>query len=240
MRTAFLGLSLALAALPSCGNAQSQGALISDLKLLASQENAEAIYHLGMAFHTGSGVKKDREKALEYFRKATDLGDPLAAYKLGCYYDGQGYGLVDDDLDLALQHKMVAAEAGYALAQQDVASLLARRGDFESAVVWLERAVDQGWTDAIATYASIHNGAKGVTKDPVKVAAYFRIFISRTDGSANQRRWLKEFEQGLTDEELQATKLIVQSFEPTPSGLTLKALAGQRSAELLVTKRTKT
>jgi TPR repeat protein len=99
-------------ALPSCGNAQAASDLIPALERLAAQDNAEAIYHLGMAYQTGAGVSEKPAKALEAFRRAAALGDVLASYKLGCFYDGQGGNLVQGDPEIALRHKLVAAEAG--------------------------------------------------------------------------------------------------------------------------------
>lgn len=237
MRKKLISLAVSLMVLPSCGNAQSSSDLIPVLERLAAQDNAEAIYHLGMAYQTGTGVAENPAKALESFRRAAALGDVLASYKLGCFYDGQGGTLVQDDPEIALRHKLVAAEAGYALAQQDVAALYATQGDLVAAVDWLEKAMLQGWPDALATYASIHNGAEGISPDPVKTAAYFRIFVDRTDASERQREWLAEFEQRMTPEQRQEAKEIVRSYRAVPTALTLKALSGQRAAAELVSEQ---
>jgi TPR repeat protein len=224
-------------ALPSCGNAQAASDLIPALERLAGQDNAEAIYHLGMAYQTGAGVSEKPAKALEAFRRAAALGDVLASYKLGCFYDGQGGNLVQGDPEIALRHKLVAAEAGYALAQQDVAALYAAQGDLAAAVDWLEKAMLQGWPDALATYASIHNGAEGISTDPVKTAAYFRIFLDRTDASDEQSGWLAEFEQRMTPEQRQQAREIVRSYRAAPTPLTIKALSGQRAAAELISEQ---
>ncbi len=235
MKKLVLALSLAGVALTSCANSQDSTDLIPSLEKLAEQGNAEAIYHIGMAYQTGAGLPQNPEMALASFREAAALGDVLAAYKLGCYYDGQGQGLIANDPDLALQHKLVAAEAGYALAQQDVAALYARQGDYDSAIAWIERAAAQGWGQALATYASIYNGAEGITPDPVLTAAYFQLFIQRNGGSEEQTDWLDDFRSSMSADDRQAADRIVSSYRPTPTELTMKALSGQRAAELLVT-----
>ncbi len=229
---AILGAALLLQ--PAFSNAEPKDDLIASLEQLSTQGNAEATYHLGMAYHTGSGVSADRVKALAMFREAAEAGDPLASYKLGCYYDGQGGALVEDDLDLALNYKLVAAEAGYALAQQDVAGLYARRGQMDEAVGWLERAVEQGWPQALATYASIHNGADGIEPDPVKTSAYFRLFIQRQGENSNQAQWLREFESGMSEGDKKRADDIVRSYTPAPTQITLDALSGQSAAMKLV------
>lgn len=236
MRRVLSGVALFLLALPSCGNAEAGRELVPALERLAASNNAEAIYHLGMAYHTGAGLPEDPAKALEAFRRAAALGDALGAYKLGCFYDGQGGELVAPNPELALRHKLVAAEAGYALAQQDVAALYAARGEMDKAVAWLEKAARQGWAQALATYASVHNGASGITPDPSRTAAYFRLFMDRTDASAEQRQWLLEFEQGMSPDQREAAQAIVRSYRPAPTPLTIKALSGQRAAIDLVAR----
>lgn len=234
MRSLILSLAALFLLLPSCGDAKAKDDLIASLERLAAENNADAIYHLGMAYHTGSGIEQDASKALELFRRSASLGSELGSYKLGCYYDGQGEGLVEGDLSIALEYKLVAAEAGYALAQQDVAALYARSGQMEEAVYWLERAVEQGWPQALMTYASIHNGAEGIEPDRVKTYAYFSLFLDREGASQSQTEWLQEFEQEMSESELHRANEIVESYQAQPTELTLRALAGQRSAVTLV------
>lgn len=234
MRRLFSGAALVSLSLASCANAEPGSGLVQALERLAASSNAEAIYHLGMASQVGAGVPKDPAKALEAFRRAAALGDVLASYKLGCFYDGQGEGLVERDPELALRYKLVAAEAGYALAQQDVAALYAAKGEMGAALAWLEKATRQGWPDALATYASVHNGAPGVTPDAAKTAAYFRLFVDRVDASEKQRQWLLSFERQMSSEQRQTAHEIVRSYRPAPTPLTVRALSGQRAALELV------
>ena len=236
MRKSVRGVAFALLLLSACGNADSNSALISSLQRLAASNNAEAIYHVGMAYQTGAGLPEDPKKALEAFRRAASLGDVLAAYKLGCFYAGQEGDLVQTDPEQALRHKLIAADAGYALAQQDVAALYAAEGQIATALSWLEKAAAQGWADALATYASVHNGAPGVPPDVAKTAAYFRLSLERTEASEEQRRWLSDFEQRMSAEQRKAAAEIVRSYRPAPTPLTLKALSGQRAAEELVAR----
>ena len=107
-------------------------------------------------------------KALKAFRRAASLGDVLASYKLGCFYAGQEGDLVENNPDLALRYKLVAAEAGYALAQQNVAAHYTARDNIPVALSWLEKAAGQGWPDALATYASVHNERLASRQTPRK------------------------------------------------------------------------
>ena len=235
VRKALVVSAAALLLLCACGNAQPTADLIPSLEKLAASNNPEAIYHIGMAYQTGAGLPKDPSKALEEFRRAASLGDVLASYKVGCYYDGQNE-LLKPVPELALRYKLVAAKAGYALAQQDVASLYASRNDMPRALAWLGKATAQGWSGALATSASVYNGAPGVTPDKAKTAAYFQLFLERTDASDEQRAWLKKFEHQMSPEERQRSLEIVRSYRPAATPLTIKALSGQRAALELISR----
>ncbi|MFW2829721.1 tetratricopeptide repeat protein [Sphingomonas sp. ID0503] len=216
-----------------CGNAQTT-TLIPSLERLSKSGNAEAIYQLGMAYQTGSGVTEDHAKALDAFRKAAGLGDPLGSYKLGCYYDGQGDGVIESDAALALKYKLVAAEAGYALAQHDVGVLYAQSGDVPTGLAWLEKSAAQGWSGGLMTLASVYNGAAGVKPDAAKTAAYFQLFLVRSEPNDKQTAWLKDFVEHLSNGDKRRAAKIVRSYRPVPTELTLKALSGQRAAQALV------
>ena len=231
-----LAAALILAGWVVAAPAQSDD-LIPALERSAGTENAEAIYHLGMAYQTGSGVQPNRQKALDAFRRSAALGDPLGAYKLGCYYSGQGQGLIQDDPDLALRYKLVAAEAGYALAQHDVAALYMRRGEPALAMTWLGKAAAQGVGSSLLAYAKVHNGAPGVARDPAVTAAYYRLYLDRTQANDEQRAQVASFEQGLTATERKKATEIARAFRPAPTALTLKARSGVRAARALVARK---
>ncbi|HEX8445394.1 MAG TPA: hypothetical protein VF649_02160 [Sphingomonas sp.] len=228
MRRIGIGMAaVVLAMAAACGSAQDMS-LIPKLEKLASAGNAEALYHLGMAYHTGSVIGEDHQKALNAFRKATALGDPLGAYKLGCYYDGQGDDLVRPDAGLALTYKLVAAKAGYALAQQDVGVLYAQSGNMPVGLMWMEKSA------ALMTLASVYNGAAGIKPDGAKAAAYFQLFLTRKAGAAAQQRWLEAFRRTLSYAERARADEMVRRYRAAPSPLTIKALSGQEAARALI------
>jgi TPR repeat protein len=208
--------------------------LIPALERLAESGNAEAIYHIGMAYQTGSGVTEDHAKALAAFRKGEALGDPLASYKLGCYFGGQGAGLVAYDSALALKYKLVAAEAGYSLAQHDVGLHYARSDDLQAARIWLERAATQGFVPSLMLLSALYNGAPAIAPDPVRSTAYFRLALAGKTLDAKQTEWLKTLESRLSPGDRQRADDLVRDYHAVPTPLTVKALAGQRAAQALV------
>lgn len=228
--------AMLLMSVTACGKAEAEG-LVPSLERLAEGGNAEAMYHVGMAYQTGSGVKEDKAKALDAFRKSAEKGDPLGAYKLGCYYDGQGEGLVANDAALALKYKLIAAEAGYALAQSDVASVYGRKGDVPAALKWLEAAAAQGYPGALEMLTALYYGSlPGVEPDTAKAVGYFRLFLDRTKPTDRMRDWLAKVESGLSPDEKKRADDMVRAFQPKLTPLTIKAMAGQDAAEELVKK----
>lgn len=76
------------------------------------QQNAAALFELGMGHVYGNGVEQSYEKAIELISQAADLGHVEAIYNLAIFYH-YGYG-VDVDLEKAYGLYLRSAELGYA------------------------------------------------------------------------------------------------------------------------------
>ncbi len=75
---------------------------------------AEQHFQEGSMYHTGDGVEQDAAKAVEYFKKAAELGHAQAQYNLAlCYMNGIGAEQSDTEAVIWLQK---AAEQGLAAA----------------------------------------------------------------------------------------------------------------------------
>jgi uncharacterized protein len=203
------------------GDADTLKAMI----VLANKGDAEAQYHVGMMYNNGIGTQRDLKQAFEWFQKSAASNDPLGAYKLGCYYDGQGADVVASDPTEALKYKLVAAKAGYALAQNDVAGLYGRQGKEEEAMTWLKLAADQG--DGVALYrlSGSHYQGKGVPKDRSLAYAYYKL--------SNQvpKDKVAGMAATLSKPELEQAEKLVSAWKPQPTALTLKAKTGFSAAE---------
>jgi hypothetical protein len=199
------GLRLfALLALLLClpQSARAQEALPARLEALADAGNAEAAYHLGMLYHLGiEGVAVDRRRALDLFRRSADGGNPLGAYKLGCYYAGQGGDVLAPDEALALRYKLIAAEAGYALAQMEVGRIYSNRGEGAQAVRWFEAAARQGdWTALFFAFFQVM--PESPQPDRARAWLYFGVMLRTLerippDASAQDVRQLREAVAGM-------------------------------------------
>jgi uncharacterized protein len=208
--------------------------LATKLELLADTGSIEAQYHLGMMRHLGLGGAKDHLAAFGLFQKAADAGDPLAAYMLGSYYLGLGGVVTEPDKPEALKWKLVAAEAGYALAQHDVARLYFEADDTDAALEWLTRAAQQGEVNALRALASLHN-SDAIPRDAARTFAYYTLAMKQTaEPTQKQRDWIAEFTAKMSDEDKARGEKIVAGWKIEPTPLTLKAQSGLRAAEAVV------
>jgi uncharacterized protein len=198
---------------------------LNAMTALANKGDAEAQYHVGMMHNNGIGTQKDLKQAFVWFQKSTASNDPLGAYKLGCYYDGQGAGIVTADATEALKYKLIAANAGYALAQHDVAHLYARQGNFEEALKWWKMAGDQGYPNALFSLSRSYSGGKGTPRDISLSYAYFKLSKLAPPKNVNEMAGM------LSKPELEKAEKLVSEWKAQPTALTLKAKRGFEAAE---------
>ncbi|QCZ92810.1 tetratricopeptide repeat protein [Salinimonas iocasae] len=231
---------LIMCALLVTGNVQAQDAaipetLIDQLETLAESENAEAMYHLGMLYNNGVGVPRSPSKALAYFRQAAEKGDALGQYKLGCYLVGQ-FGQIDGlqlNKDEGIEYKQAAAEAGYALAQYDVAGFHFQQKQWDSALEWLTRAAKQAYRPALVALAGIYSDKGTPVYDPVSAWQYFLLMPESTGTEWLQAR-RSAVEGALSAEQKQKAAEQKSSMQFDRTALTKRAQAGLDRAKALV------
>lgn len=212
-------------AMPAKAN---EAATFNAMVALANKGDAEAQYHVGMMYNNGIGTERDLRQAFAWFQKAAAANDPLGAYKLGCYYDGQGAGVVETNSSEALKYKLVAAKAGYALAQHDVAIHYRRQDNPEEAVKWWKMASDQGDPMALYSLSGSYFQGKGVPQDPSLAYAYFKL------SKVPPRDKVNGMAATLSKPDLERAEKLVSEWKPQPTALTLKAKRGVQAAEDLL------
>ena len=57
-----------------------------------SENDADAMFNLGLLYDEGHGVAQDYAKAREWYEKAADKGDTTAMKNLGCLCQRSGRG----------------------------------------------------------------------------------------------------------------------------------------------------
>jgi TPR repeat protein len=137
---------------------------------------------------------------------------------------------VASDANEALKYKLVAAKAGYALAQHDVALLYDRQENPEEAVKWRRMAADQGYPKALYNLSGSYFQGKGVPKDLALAYAYYKL------SNLVPKDKVKGMATILSREELERAEKLVAEWKPQPTALTLKAKRGVEAAEELLKK----
>ena len=229
----FIGLVFSCLLFFSVAACADDAATFNAMLALANKGDAEAQYHVGMMYNNGIGTQQDPKQAFGWFEKSASSDDPLGAYKLGCYYAGQFAGVVKTDPDEALKYKLVAAKAGYSLAQHDVAVIYSRQGNSEEAVKWLKLAGDQGYDSSLYGLSSSYHDGKGVPQDLSLALVYFKLAMmtSETELTESTKAVLDEMIARMSDAELEKAQKMVSEWKPQPTALTIKAKGGIAEAE---------
>lgn len=204
------------------------------LEQRAAAGNAEARYHLGMLYNNGIVVAKDLRRAFALFREAAAAGDPLGHYKVGCYYAGQfGDDIVARDKGKALHHKLVAARAGYRLAQLDVANHYTGGEDYARALPWYEAAGRQGDAQALYNLSVFAKDGLGMLPSPARAWAFFRLaqIAARGEVNANAQESLDGMWQAMTAAQREEARRIEFGWLNGPTPLTRQAFDGLARAE---------
>jgi uncharacterized protein len=109
---------------------------------LAKNGDADAQFIMARLHHIGGGMRKDEEKAVEWYRKAAEQGHGMAQYALGIMYE-RGDGVLPSKLAAAeWYHK--AATRGVPVAQYNLGVMFAKGEgvdrDLTQAKRWLAEA----------------------------------------------------------------------------------------------------
>ena len=210
-------------------------AIFTDVESIAQRGNPEAQYMTGMMYNNGIGVSRNPQKAFEWFRKAADAGDPLGAYKLGCYYGGQ-FNVVAVDLAKALEYKLIAAKAGYDRAQHDVGIRYCEKGNYGETIKWWKMSAEQGYPMALYNLSVMYNEGKGIPKDPALTYAYFKLakLASEKRVSKEAKATLDEMAANMSSTERAKAEGIIANWKSRPTELTTRAYSGLGAAMEIV------
>ncbi|MDH0897398.1 MULTISPECIES: tetratricopeptide repeat protein [unclassified Pseudomonas] len=206
--------------------------LFRQLQVRAEAGVAIAQYNLGMFYNNGIGTSENPEAAFQWFEKAARAGDWLGSYKVGCYYAGQFGDVVKPDAEKALSYKLEAAQAGYVLAQHDVAISYARRGAYEEAFKWWQAAAGQGDLTALVMLSQAYGQGRGVEKSPAKAYEHLLIVIRLVpeSQSGELEPLLGDLRKQLDTKAITDAEQAAKAWSPLPTELTMRAREGIREA----------
>ena len=85
------------------------------------KKKANAMYNIAVIYDNGLGIKKDKNAAFEWYKKASDFNHKIAQYNLGwMYYHGE---IVEQNYFNAMRYYKLSANQGYKKAQFNLANL---------------------------------------------------------------------------------------------------------------------
>lgn len=133
-----------------------KGTNMDTLHEQAEKGEVEAQTQLGVAYAKGTGVDLDKEKAVEWYRKAADQGYANAQWNLAfMYVRGQG---VKEDYKEAARLFNLAADQEYPPAEFDLGMMylqgLGVTRSRSTALDWITKSADHGYKEAEAFLVS--------------------------------------------------------------------------------------
>jgi TPR repeat protein len=209
--------------------------LLNALSKKAESGISEASYHLGMLYNNGVGVEKSPIKAFENFTKAAAHGDALGQYKVGCYHAGQ-FGEIEGislDEKKAFEHKLIAAEAGYSLAQNDIAAFYYQQGMINETIEWAFNAGEQGYIQALSSLLSLYQQPESEfrsDKQAYKVVLKIKSLIPKNEALETLKAGL---ESKLKEDDVELLSEEVADWKPRATSLTKRAGLGIDRARLV-------
>jgi uncharacterized protein len=144
----------------------------TDLRARAEKGDAEAQYDLGFKYDFGDGLPKDREQAIEWYRKAAEQGHARAQYRLGWSY--QFGEATFRDLSQAVGWYLKAAEQGEPRAEFSLGIISQAEDDQTQAVRWFSKAAAQDLAEAQFALGKLYQTGRGTEKDIAKAVEWYR------------------------------------------------------------------
>lgn len=140
------------------------------------QDDAKALYNIGLRYFNGDSVAQDYAKTIDCFRQAAEQGNAAAQCNLGeCYYYGRG---VRQDYTQAVEWFRQAAEQGHATAQYVLGCCheqgLGLTPNYDEASNWYRRAAEQGVAAAQYQLGNCYRDGRGVEQDLAQAAHWYR------------------------------------------------------------------
>ncbi len=155
---------------------------------LAEKGNADAMYLLGVAYESGRGVELSRDKALEFFRKASEAGQKDATYSLArILLTSKDKAERDKGLkNLEEQAVKDPSSAGRILGEAYIKGMITEKPEFDKAVSWWNTASEAGDIPSILALARVYESEEPFAdkKDPKKSLEMYQKAIALGDKSA--------------------------------------------------------
>ncbi len=141
-------------------------------------KDAAAMTLIGEIYHDGAAVGKNDFEAARWYRLASHLGDPQAAYELGVMLLAGANGVPKDPTGAKEQFERAAARnhagALYNLGVMALDSTNGRKPDFATAAQYFLKAANAGDDDGAYSYGVMLREGKGVPQDVAEGAHWLK------------------------------------------------------------------
>lgn len=206
------------------GDSTHNKEILQLLRKAAAKNDPKACAALGAAYQGAFLGPRDARAAIEYYKKAFELGEKSVAREIGAIYSGNDG--VPENWPEAERWTRIAADAGDSEAMFNLSIMLERRAggnkSSEEALEWLRRAADAGipqaqynlsirfrekdWKNCVKyaklaadsglTEAIAEYGVLGVTKDLTGefTEPFAYLYVACGRGADNARRCIQAFE----------------------------------------------
>ena len=157
-----------------------------EMMKLANESNSAAQFNLGVMYDNGDGVPQNDAEAVEWYRKAAELGLVDAQVILGNrYHDGKGVPQNDAE---AIEWYRKAAAQGNTDAQNNLGAMHENgkgvpQNDAE-AVKWYRKAAELGNAAAQNNLGVMYANGKGVPQNDAEAVKWFRNAAELGNASA--------------------------------------------------------
>jgi uncharacterized protein len=150
----------------------------AERRLDANPKDAAAMTLIGEIYRDGAAVARDDHEASRWYRLASDLGDPQAAYELGVLLLGGAPGVAKDAAAAKAQFERAAVKNhAVALYNLGVMALEAPDGktpDYARAAQDFLRAANLGDDNAAYSYGVMLREGKGAPQDIIEAAHWLK------------------------------------------------------------------
>lgn len=207
---ALLWPCLATAGYDEAVNAYNNGdykAAATELQQLAKEGNDKAQVMLGVMHKSGVGMPQDREKALEWFKKAAEQGNTAARTHINVMFN--------EDLDRkAAERLRNSAEHGDPLAQYTLGGMYEQgsgvQRDYKVAAEWYRKAAEQGEINSQINLGVMYAEGVGVEQDSVQAYKWLNLAAASGNRTAIKNRDL--LAPVMTDKERKEAQRLAQEW----------------------------
>jgi len=150
----------------------------AERRIDANPRDAAAMTLIGETYHEGAAVPKSDLEASRWFRLASNLGDPQAAYQLGVLLLEGAKGVPRDPVDAKLQFERAAASnhpgALYNLGVMALDTTNGRKPDFAAAAQYFLDSARAGDDNGAYSYGVMLREGKGVPQNVAEGAHWLK------------------------------------------------------------------